>query len=137
MKKIITLFLAVIMIFAATSALAADITVLVNGEEMTFDRQPVLDGETVLIPYRFVVEKLGATVSWFGDIQTIFTNFEGLITTIQINNDKMFIDDAALTLEKAPVLDIDRTLVPAAVIENSVGATVEWNAETSTVTIQK
>lgn len=137
MKKILTVLLAMVMIFAATSVMAADIKVLVNGEEMVFDREPALDGDTVLIPYRFVVEKLGATVSWFGDIQTIFTNYEGLITTIQINNDKMFIDDEALTLEKAPVLEIDRTLVPAAVIENSVGAKVEWNAETSTVTIQK
>ena len=137
MKKILTVLLAMVMIFAATSAMAADIKVLVNGEEMVFDRTPVLDGDTVLIPYRFVAEKLGATVTWRGELQTIFTNYEGLITTIQINNDKMFIDDGALTLEKAPVLVIDRTLVPAAVIENSTGAKVDWNAETLTVTIQK
>ena len=137
MKKILTVLLAMVMIFAATSAMAADIKVMVNGEEMVFDRQPVLDGETVLIPYRFVVEKLGATVSWFGDIQTVFTNCEGLITTIQIGNDKMFIDDEAITLEKAPVLEIDRTLVPAAVIESSVGAKVLWDAQTATVTIEK
>lgn len=137
MKKILTVLLAMVMIFAATSAMAADIKVLVNGEEMVFDRTPVLDGDTVLIPYRFVAEKLGATVIWHGELQTILTNYEGLITTIQINNDKMFIDDKTLTLEKAPVLAIDRTLVPAAVIENSTGAKVDWNAETSTVTIQK
>ena len=137
MKKTLTVLLAMVMIFAATSVIAADIKVLVNGEEMVFDREPVLDGDTVLIPYRFVVEKLGATVSWIGNIQTIFTNYEGNITTIQINNDKMFVGDEALTLEKAPVLEIDRTLVPAAVIESSVGAKVEWNAEASTVTIQK
>ncbi len=137
MKKILTVLLAMVMIFAATSVMAADIKVLVNGEEMVFDRGPVLDGETVFIPFRFVVEKLGATVNWFGDIQTVFTNYEGRITTFQINNDKIFIDDEALTLEKAPVLEVDRTLVPIAVIENSVGAKVEWNKDTSTVTIQK
>ena len=137
MKKIISVLLTLVMVFAATSALAADIKVLVNGEEMVFDRQAALDGETVLIPYRFVVEKLGATVNWFGDIQTIFTNYEGLITTIQIGNTKMFLDDNTVELEKAPVIDVDRTLVPAAVIEKSVGATVAWDKDTNTVTVTK
>ena len=63
MKKVVTLLLAMVMIFTATASLAADIKVLVNGEAVEFDRQPVLDGETVMIPLRFVAEKLGAIVN--------------------------------------------------------------------------
>lgn len=137
MKKIMSAILTAVLLFTAVSAFAADIKVYVNGEEMVFDRNAVLDGETVLIPYRFTVEKLGATVSWFGDIQTVFTSHNGVITTMQINNDKMFVGDEAVALEKAPVLAVDRTLVPATVIEKSVGATVVWDSASSTVTITK
>jgi len=137
MKKILTLFLAVMMIFAATSALAADITVLVNGEAVEFDRQPVVEGETVLIPYRFVIEKLGAKVNWHEETQTVFSDYEGTITTIQIGNNLMFVNGDSFELANAPIISTDRTLVPKEVIENGIGAVVTWDAEASTVTIVK
>lgn len=137
MKKIFTLVLAVMMIFAATSALASDIKVLVNGEAVEFDRQPALEGETVLIPYRFVIEKLGAKVNWHGETQTVFADYEGTITTIQIGNSLLFVNGESFNLPVAPVIATDRTLVPKEVIEKGLGATVTWDAQTSTVTIVK
>ena len=137
MKKFLSLLLAVMFVFAATSALAADIKVIVNDEEVEFDRQPVLDGETVLIPYRFVVEKLGAKVNWHEETQTVFSDYEGAITTIQIGNNLMFVNGDSFEIANAPVILADRTLVPKEVIENGIGATVTWDAESSTVTIVK
>ena len=61
-------FLAMIMLFAATSAFAADIKVLVNGEEVQFDRLPEEQDGAILVPFRFVAEKLGAIVAWDGCI---------------------------------------------------------------------
>lgn len=137
MKKIFTLLLAAIMVFAAASALAADITVLVNGEAVEFDSQPVLEGDSVLIPYRFVVEKLGAKVNWHGETQTVFADCDGAITTIQIGNSLMFLNGESFTLSNAPVISADRTLVPVEVLEKGFGAAVIWDAQTSTVTVTK
>ncbi|MBE7054549.1 MAG: copper amine oxidase N-terminal domain-containing protein [Ruminococcaceae bacterium] len=137
MKKVVTLLLAMVMIFTATASLAADIKVLVNGEAVEFDRQPVLDGETVMIPLRFVAEKLGAIVNWQGETQTIFTSCGDVLTTIQIGNNKMFLNDEEVLLDNAPILSTDRTLVNNVVLEKGLGATVNWDKETSTVTIEK
>ena len=137
MKRIITLILAIVMVMCASSAFAADIKVLVNGEEIAFDREPVKDGETVLVPYRFVAEKLGAKVSWHQETKTVFSEYSGSIITTQVNNDLMFVNSDVFTLDKAPQLVTDRTLVSLEVFKNALGANVAWDEATSTVTIEK
>lgn len=137
MKKLFTLVLTIVMVMGSVSAFAADIKVLVNGEEIAFDREPVMDGETVLVPYRFVAEKLGAKVSWHQETKTVFAEYNGAIITTQIGNELMFVNDGTFNVEKAPVLSTDRTLVPLSVFENGMGAKVLWDEQTSTVTIEK
>lgn len=137
MKKLITLLLAMVMIFAATGALAADITVLVNGEAIEFDRAPKMQDGTAMIPFRFVAEKLGAVVAWDGETQTVFASVGETLSTMQIGNTNIFVNGEAIPAQKAPVLSTDRTLVSAEVLEGALGAQVSWDAATSTVTIIK
>lgn len=137
MKKLITLLLAMVMIFAATGTLAADITVLVNGEAIEFDRSPELVDDSVMVPFRFVAEKLGATVSWDGETQTVFAILGNGLSIMQIGNSNVFVNSEAFTVEKAPALSIDRTLVSTQILEKTLGVSASWNAETSTVTITK
>lgn len=137
MKKIVTLIIATVMVMSAVSAFAADIRVMVNGEEIAFDREPVKTEQTVLVPYRFVAEKLGAKVSWHQETRTVFSEYEGAIITTQIENELMFVNNSVFTLEKAPVLATDRTLVPFEVFKNAFGANVAWDEATNTVSIEK
>lgn len=137
MKKAFALLLALIMVFVATGALAADIKVLVNGEAITFDRGPQIYDGTVLIPYRFVAEKLGAVVLWDSETRTVFTNMNDTISTMQIGNNKIFTGTTVMTSAVAPMLSIDRTLVSEQILEGFLGAEVSWNEELMTVTITK
>ena len=137
MKKFFALILALVMVTAASGALAADVKVLVNGEEVTFDRNPAVNDGTVWIPYRFVAEKLGAKVSWHHETQTVFTEYNGAIVTTQIGNRLMFVNSQTFELENAPLLEIDRTMVTGAVFENAMGVKVVWDEETATVSIEK
>ena len=137
MKKFAAIILSLTLVFAATGAFAADIKVNLNGEEIAFDVQPMLDGENLLLPLRFIYEKMGANVSWYEETNTVFADLGGNITTIQIGNELMFLNGDSFKLDAVPVLKDDRTLVPAAVIENGTGAKVSWDAEKSTVSIEK
>ena len=137
MKKLITLLMALVMIFAATGAFAADIKVLVNGEEIQFDRTPFVDGESVMVPFRFVAEKLGAVVAWDGETQTVFSNVGETLSTMQIGNSNLFVNGEAIALDKAPVLTTDRTLVSMQVIEKALSVTAAWDEDAQTVTITK
>lgn len=137
MKKTVTLLLALVMIFAATGAFASNISVLVNGEKIVFDRGPEVQGDKVMIPFRFVAEKLGAVVAWDGETKTVFTSLGETISTMQIGNTNIFVNDAVISADIAPILPIDRTLVTEEVLEGSLGAEVSWNKEANTVTITK
>ncbi len=137
MKKTVTLLLALIMIFAATGAFASNISVLVNGEEIVFDRGPEVQGDKVMIPFRFVAEKLGGVVVWDGETKTVFTSLGETISTMQIENTNIFVNDAVISADIAPILPIDRTLVTEEVLESCLGAEVSWNKEANTVTITK
>ncbi len=137
MKKFAAIILSLTLVFAAAGAFAADIKVNLNGEEIAFDVQPILDGENLLLPLRFIYEKMGANVSWYEETNTVFADLDGNITTIQIGNELMFLNGDSFKLDAVPVLKDDRTLVPCAVIENGTGAKVSWDAEKSTVSIEK
>ena len=136
MKKILAVLVALITVFGATAAFAADITVKVNDEVVTFDRQPYMEGGNVMIPYRFVAEKLGATVAWDGDTKTVFTALGDIVTTLQIGNASVFTADGVINAQVAPVLVIDRTFVTGDVIAKAFGVEVNYDEATSTVTVK-
>ena len=136
MKKILAVLIALITVFGATAAFAADITVKVNDEVVTFDRQPYIEGENVMIPYRFVAEKLGATVAWDEDTKTVFTALGDIVTTLQIGNSSIFTSDDVIKAQVAPVLVIDRTFVTGDVIAKAFGVDVSFDEATSTVTVK-
>lgn len=136
MKKILAVLVALITVFGATAAFAADITVKVNDEVVTFDREPYMEGGNVMIPYRFVAEKLGATVAWDGDTKTVFTALGDIVTTLQIGNANIFTADGVINAQVAPALVIDRTFVTGDVIAKAFGVDVSFDEATSTVTVK-
>ena len=134
MKKILAIVLAMVMIFAATGVFAADIKVLVNGEEIQFDRLPEEKDGAVLIPFRFVAEKLGAIVAWDGETQTVFANIGDTLSTMQIGNKNVFVNSEAVEADVAPYITIDRTFVSTQILEKALGATVVSDGSTVTIT---
>ena len=136
MKKILAVLIALITVFGATAAFAADITVKVNDEVVTFDRQPYMEDENVMIPFRFVAEKLGATVAWDGDTKTVFSALGDSVTTLQIGNSSIFTSNEVINAQVAPVLVIDRTFVTGDVIAKAFGVEVSFDEATSTVTVK-
>ena len=135
MKKIVALLLTFVLMFASLSVFAADIKVNVDGEAVEFDVQPENTETAILIPLRFVLEKMGATVSWHGETKTVFADFGGKVSTLQIGNELFFLEEGSVTLSAVPVIKEGRTLVPIDVINLATGAAVSFDAATNTVNI--
>ncbi len=151
MKKIICAVLIFCLLY--TPALAADsVHVVLNGTEVVFpDAEPCLISDRTMVPMRAVFEALGAGVYWDENDQMI-VSMRGMTTvTMQINNPTMFVsgitsaadgaDNSAaignrtITLDVAPCLVGDRTMVPLRAISESFGLKVEWDDATQTVFI--
>ena len=80
MKKILGIILSVIMLCSTVTAFAQassdKVTVTMDGQEMEFDVQPVIENGRTLVPMRAIFEALGCAVTYY-DYRFYFVNYSG------------------------------------------------------------
>ena len=104
--------------------------VSVNEKTITNDVAPVIRNNRTLVPIRVVTETLGGKVDWNDATKEVTLNIDGKEIKMTIG----------VILEKygvAPEIINDRTYVPIRFVAEELGAEVQWNEETKTVTIIK
>lgn len=156
MKKITSLILTASMLIssAAMNVQAADrfitieealtdasqIHILYNDAVVEYeDVKPVNTEGRVMIPFRAVLENMGATVE-YDDSQRLVTATKGetqikftlMDDTIYINNNGV---DSTITMDVPMIIVEGRTLVPIRFMSNALGMQVGWDGETETVVI--
>lgn len=111
------------------------VTVTVDGEQIQFDVQPIMEEDRVLVPMRFIFEALGAEVTWDDALQKA-TAVKGA-DTIEISVDQtvMLKNGQEILLDVPARLVNDRTLVPVRAVSEGLDANVEWIEETQQVVI--
>ena len=151
-KKLLSMTIAAAMTVSCVSAvMAADKTpsVYVNNREIFFDDQaPVILGEgTTLVPARGVFEAMGAKVDWDGEKQQVEVtsadnmtivrivigdstlrayDMSGLFATLLSGQD-FNAPETDVTLDVAPQIISDRTMIPLRAISEALDANVQWN----------
>lgn len=99
-----------------------------NGTFICFpDVQPGIVSNRVLVPARFVSEALGATVTWDGETQKVSVVKGSTSIELVIGSPNIMVNDVTKTLDVAPALYFDRTLVPLRFVSEALGARVEWD----------
>lgn len=137
MKK--KLLLAGVLAFALgtqANVLAEDgISVEVNGEKVVFDQPPVIENGRTLVPFRAVLEKMGAEVDWDNDTQTVSCKLGEREVSLVINSDKMTVPEGEITLDVPAKIINSRTMVPVRAVSEGLGAQVDWDNDTRTVVV--
>jgi hypothetical protein len=121
------------MLAVAQPALGQDVEVVVNGGQMQFNQPPVERDGRVFVPLRGVFERLGASVVY--DNGTINATGNGRNVSLQIGSTQATVNGQPQILDVAPFIVGSTTLVPLRFIAQALGASVDWNNDTSTVTI--
>ena len=142
MKKIIiSLVLCIALIVPVMASASDEITVLVNGTRVVAPVEPkIVDGRTML-PMRAIFEQLGAKVMWMQEDRIIFATKGEYLVVMQIDNTLMSVrksgseENESITLDVAPYIENDSTLVPVRAVAEALDAKVEWINETRTVEI--
>lgn len=62
--------------------------ITVFGKSLSFDQQPLLQGEDLLVPLRFVVEAADGKVAWDGETQTITVTMPDRTATFVVGQDQ-------------------------------------------------
>ncbi|MDP5274131.1 stalk domain-containing protein [Chengkuizengella axinellae] len=149
--KILLIILLLSSLIVPSSAFAAknEITVYVEGLKVDFsDSDPILDGNRVLIPLRGVFEKIGAKVDWDNQSETIKSTLhngnEQKKVIMKINSSYVqqisegsSTDSTVSKIDTTAKLIENRTLIPLRAAGEAFGYEVLWDADHSTVHMEK
>lgn len=111
------------------------IKVWVDGENVSFDQAPLLENGTTLVPFRAIFEKLGLTVGWNADTQTVTGTRERFSITMQIGSTSALVNGKTTELSLAPRIINGSTFVPLRFIGEATGRDVEWQANIRAIRI--
>lgn len=112
------------------------VKVTLNGEGVAFDVQPKIVNNSTMVPLRAIAESLGFSVLWNEEDKSIMMTKGEKIVVMQIDNNKLFINDEAKELVTAPMIDSGRTLVPLRAVAESFDMEVDWNGEEMLVALK-
>ena len=150
-KKILSIVAAVSLALSSlvvpVSASEENPRVFVDNQEVYFaDQKPIIVDERTLVPARAVFEKMGATVEWTEESQTVYIRSEDNLTRIYlvIDSDQMRVnefkdiyapEERVVTLDVPAQLINERTMVPLRAISEALNCDVQWDEENSEVII--
>lgn len=146
MKKLLSFVLAFLLsfsvfnVFAEYSPQEKEITVTYNGENVDFGgAKPQNIGGFTMVPMRAVFELAGCEVSFDTKTKTVIASKENISVKLTIDDKTAMVTkngkNENKTLDIAPCIHSDRTLVPVRFISESLGFTVNWNPNYKEVVI--
>lgn len=112
--------------------------ITVNGLSKKIDAQgstPVIKNSRTLLPIRTLIESLGGTVSWNSSEQKVTVNLHGHSMALWIGKTTALVDGSKVSLDVAPMILGGRTYLPLRFISEHLGASVDWDADSRTITI--
>lgn len=111
------------------------VRILLNGEELKIDVEPIIVGDRVLVPIRAIFEKLGAVVVWNGAEKNVLILKDANSIEFEINNTSVKVNNSEKQMDVPAQIFSERTLVPLRFLSESLGYGVDWKEETREVLI--
>lgn len=112
------------------------VRVLVDEQFLLLDSKPVIDEGSTLVPLRGIFEKLGATVTWDANSQSVTATRDGRTIRLQISSKEAAIDGTGWSLEVAPRLIDGSTMIPVRFVAEALGSEVHWDQANKLVLIK-
>lgn len=111
----------------------------VNGVKAEIDAgrgtKPVVIQDRTVVPIRAITEAFGGTVGWEDENHAVTLSMEDDTIKLFINSNTAYLNGEAHTLDVAPVVINDRTMLPIRFIAEGFNLGVAWEGNTQTVSI--
>ncbi len=111
-------------------------SVVLDGRQLTFDVQAVVENNRTLVPLRAIFEAMGATVTWNQDTQTATAFKDSTTVVIKLGSTTPTINGQIQQLDVPAKAINGRTLAPLRFVGEAFGGSVSWNQESQLITIQ-
>ena len=94
-----------------------------------------VSGSRTMIPFRALLEWMGANVDWNGARQQVTARRGGLTVVLWVGRRQAAVNGQARPLDVAPVVISGHTFIPLRFVAESLGDRVQWNPQTWQVTV--
>ncbi|MCO5295824.1 MAG: copper amine oxidase N-terminal domain-containing protein [Fimbriimonadaceae bacterium] len=130
-------FMSAVAMFAFAGSVGAQmIRTTIDGKAVSFhDVQPMMMNGRVMVPWRGVLENLGATVNWNPAARSVTAEVPGTTVRMFLGSNEAWVNGEAVALDTPATIYRGRTMVPLRFISESLGNDVTWVAQTRTVEI--
>lgn len=112
------------------------VRVEIDGAPLRLGVAPVQINNRTLVPMRAIFNALGAQVNYNSATRQIMARRGNTDIELQLGSRYATVDGRNITLDQAPLLTSNRTLVPLRFVSEALGAQVNWNEYERLVTIQ-
>lgn len=112
----------------------------IDGSDIPIDENgtaPVIINDRTMLPIRALIEAFGGVVKWEENERDVLISYENRSIRLNIDSTDAYIDDILYTLDTAPVIVNDRTMLPIRFIAENLGFNVEWKDAAQEVVITK
>ena len=149
MKRIISLAIALMMLFTVTNVGALQLyyddsyhtyygnifTLKIDGRVINCEVPPVVFNDYALVPAREVFESLGASVLWNGATQNVSVIYGTVALELYINSDVAYKNGVVEFMPIAPKLINGKTMIPVRYVAESFGYNVSFDSYSDTINI--
>jgi photosystem II stability/assembly factor-like uncharacterized protein len=116
------------------------ITFTVNDVSRTLDSSPVIKNGRTLVPIRPIVEALGGGVSWDATEKKVTIKLQDKTISLWIGKNTAKVNGISKPIDSTnskvvPEIINSRTMLPIRFVAENLGAIVEWDDATRTITI--
>jgi hypothetical protein len=106
-----------------------------DGQIVTLDTPPVIVSGRTLVPLRPIIEGLGGVITWVPETRSVEVVFNGTTLLLQIGNRTAVVNGEAVQMDVPATIMNGRTMLPVRFVSEHLGADVQWEELTKTVTI--
>lgn len=138
------LFLLLLLLFASLLVFqpgypqAADsqpVQLMINGSLEAPDVPAMIKQGRTLVPLRFISEQMGAHVEWLPQTKEINIYKGERLLNLRLGSNQIKVNGVVHTMDVAPILAEERTMVPVRFVSEYLGLPVGWMESTRTVII--
>ncbi|MBQ7109141.1 MAG: copper amine oxidase N-terminal domain-containing protein [Clostridia bacterium] len=120
---------------ASMSYAEGETKIVIDNETISPDTAPMIIGGRTLVPIRAVAEKMGYTVEWDEETQTVTMTGKHQLSFTILNRTAVK-NGVEFEIDIPAVLYNSRTYLPLRAVTEAMDATVDWSEEENTVFVK-
>ncbi|WIM40150.1 copper amine oxidase N-terminal domain-containing protein [Paenibacillus sp. PK4536] len=143
MKKVFIVVTALLLFFSSNSTTRADVfddskvKVILDGSEIKFDPNAIIQNGNTMVPFRQLFEAYGASVSWNQNTKTITAIKDDKTIKLTLDRFDAYIDNKKIKLTQTPYMAKNTILVNLRFVSEALNAKVNFDKPHLRVTINR